>query len=91
MGKGSALAEKIEPVFYEFPVKYQHDQTGWMVWPEGLPVTVIGTTRAGARRKLRGAVRSYFRSTLRHGDPLPSPPRKVPAGAETIMVRTWPS
>ena len=91
MRRIGALAEKLEPLIYEFPVRYQHDQTGWMVWPVWLPVTVIGTTRAEARRKLRGAIRAYFRSTLRHGDPLPSPPRKVPSGAETIMVCTWPS
>jgi len=87
----SALAEKNKLVFYEFRVKYQHDRTGWMSWPEGLPVSAIAPTKTGARRKLRGAVRAYFRSTLRHGDPLPPPPKKVPVDAETIMVCTWPS
>lgn len=91
MRKGSQLAEKVEPVFYEFPVIYQHDRTGWMVCPMGLPVTVVASTKSAARRKLRGAVRAYFRSTLRYGDPLPEPPRRVPADAETIMVCTWPS
>src|SRR6266571_4154275 len=70
MSRATALAEKVEPLIYEFPVKYQHDRTGWMAWPEGLPVTAIAPTKAGARRKLRGALRAYFRSTLRYGDPL---------------------
>lgn len=85
------LAEKFEPVIHEFPVKYQHDRTGWMDWPEGLPVTALASTKSGVRLKLRGAVRAYFRSTLRYGDPLPTPPRRVPAEAETIMVCAWPS
>jgi hypothetical protein len=89
--RAHSLAEKIEPVIYEFPVKYQHDRAGWMVWPEGLPITAIASTKIGARRKLRGAIRAYFRSTLRHSDPLPPPPRRVPADAETIMVCAWPS
>ena len=71
MRKSSALAEKLEPLIYELPVKYQRDRTGWMAWPEGLPVTAIASTKVGARRKLRGALRAYFRSTLRHHDPLP--------------------
>ena len=91
MRRGTALAEKIEPVFYEFPVKYQHDRTGWMSWPEGLPVSAIAPTKTGARRKLRGAVRAYFRTTLRHGDPLPSPPKRVPADAEAIMISARPN
>lgn len=91
MRRTHALAEKLEPLIYEFPVKYQHDPTGWMAWPEGLPVTAIAPTKTGARRKLRGAVRAYFRSTLRYGDPLPTPPRRIPAEAETIMVCAWPS
>jgi hypothetical protein len=86
MSKTSALAEKIEPVFYEFPVKYQRDRTGWMAWPDGLPVSVIAPTKTGVRRKLRSAVRACFRSTLRYGDPLPSPAKKSPAIAETITV-----
>jgi len=91
MPKATALAEKFEPLIYEFPLKYQRDRTGWMAWPEGLPVTAIARTKAGVRRKLRGALRAYFRSTLRHGDPLPVPPRRVPVEAETIMVCAWPS
>ncbi len=89
MRRAAALAEKLEPVVYEFPVKYQHDRTGWMAWPEGLPVTAIAPTKIGARQKLRGALRAYFCSTLRYGDPLPDPPRRVPADAETIMVCAW--
>ena len=69
MRRAHSLAEKVEPVIYEFPVKYQHDRTGWMVWPEGLPVTAIASTKIGARRKLRGAIRAYFRSILRYGAP----------------------
>lgn len=91
MRKTHSLAEKLEPVIYEFPVKYQHDRTGWMAWPEGLPVTALASTKGGARLKLRGAVRAYFRTTLRYGDPLPTPPRRVPAEAETIMVCAWPN
>ncbi len=89
MRRAAALAEKLEPVVYEFPVKYQHDRTGWMAWPEGLPVTAIAPTKTGVRQKLRGALRAYFRSTLRYGDPLPDPPRRVSADAETIMVCAW--
>ena len=91
MRRTHALAEKLEPVIYEFPIKYQHDRTGWMAWPEGLPVTALASTKSGARLKLRGAVRAYFRSTLRYGDPLLPSPRRVPAEAETIMVCAWPS
>ena len=68
MRRTHSLAEKFEPVIYEFPVKYQHDRTGWMAWPEGLPVTALASTKSGARLKLRGAVRAYFRSTLRYGE-----------------------
>jgi hypothetical protein len=81
---------KMEPVIYEFPVCYQHDRTGSMAWPEGLPVSAIAPTKVGARQKLRVAVRAYFRSTIRHGDPLPAPPRRIPAAADTIMVCAWP-
>jgi len=91
MRKSSALAEKLEPLIYEFPVRYQHDRTGWMAWPEGLPVSAIAPTKTAARRKLRGAVRAFFRSSLRYRDALPAPPRRVPADAETIMVCAWPS
>ncbi len=91
MPRATAVAENIEPLIYEFPVKYQRDRTGWMAWPEGLPVTAIAPTKARARRKLRGALRAYFRSTLSYGDPLPTPPRRVPAEAETILVCAWPS
>ncbi len=91
MRRAHSLAEKHEAVIYEFPVKYQHDRTGWMAWPEGLPVTAIGPTKAAARLKLRGALRAYFRSAVRHGDPLPYPPRRMPADAEMIMVCAWPS
>ena len=84
MRRAAAVAEKLEPVVYEFPVKYQHDRTGWMAWPEGLPVTAIAPTKTGVRQKLRGALRAYFRSTLRYGDPLPDPPRRVSAGAERV-------
>ncbi len=79
MPKAIALAEKLEPLIYEFPVKCQHDRTGWMAWPEGLPVSAIAPTKTAARRKLRGALRAYFRSILREGDRLPNPPRRVPA------------
>ena len=72
MRRASGAAEKIDPVIHEFPVKYQHDRTGWMAWPEGLPVSAIASTKSGARLKLRGALRAYFRTTLRHGDPLPA-------------------
>lgn len=91
MRRAHSLAEKVEPAIYEFPVKYQHDRTGWMAWPEGLPVTAIATTKSGARAKLRGAIKAYFRSAVRHGDPLPTPPRRIPTNAETIMVCAWPS
>jgi predicted RNase H-like HicB family nuclease len=91
MRRGGALAEKTEPVFYDYPVKYQRDRTGWMVWTEGLPVFSIATSRLEARRKLKGALRAYFRSVIRHGDPLPAPPRRVSAERETIMVCVWPS
>lgn len=91
MRRASAAAEKMEPLIYEFPVKYQHDRTGWMAWPEGLPVSAIASTKSAARLKLRGALRAYFRTSLRHGDPLPTPPRRIPSDAETIMVCAWPS
>lgn len=91
MRRASALAEKIEPVFYDYPVKYQHDRTGWMAWTEGLPVTAIAPTKDRVRRKLRGALRAYFRSIIRHGDPLPTPPRRIPTDNETIMVCAWQS
>ncbi len=90
MARGGALAVKVEPVIYEFPVRYQHDRTGWMAWPEGLPVSAIAPTKVGARQKLRGAVRAYFRSAARHGDSLPAPPHRIPAAADTIMVCAWP-
>lgn len=90
MTRTRARADKIEPIIYEFLVKYQHDRTGWMAWPEGLPVTAIGPTKTGVCRKLRGAVQAYLRSTLRcYGDPLPPPPRRVSAEADTIMVCAW--
>ena len=91
MSRASALAERLEPLIYEFPIRYQHDRTGWMAWPDGLPVTAIAPTKTTARQKLRGALRAYFRSSLRHGDPLPMPPRRAPPEAETIMVLVPPS
>jgi hypothetical protein len=73
MRRAHAFTEKLKLLIYEFPVKYQRDRTGWMAWPEGLPVTAIAPTKTGARRKLRGALRAYFRSTFRYGEPLPPP------------------
>ena len=86
MAKGGALAVKVEPVIYEFPVRYQHDRTGWMAWPERPPVSAIGPTKVGARQKLRAAGHAYFRSAARHGDSLPAPPHRIPAAADPIMV-----